>query len=436
MALKKFVRYNEVGSMWELLIPSGGRTVPLTVLVKGSWLVRLADEGGRLPRRQDLPAEAKWDGQELIKDSEEYDEGREREAHKVIAVSYCWFHPEHPDPHGEQLRVIAELVRSRLEDLGPGTGVDLAVFIDYCGLYQEPRTVEEDAVFQASINHTFLWYAHKKTQVWVLPSTPSTCSLKPGAPALPVLPFEERGWPRFERKIAELLACEGGAGQSVLLIDDEAKDKLLGDEKLEWVDILNEFKSDQDAPAQPAAFQSALAATTFSTPSDLPVLQGIYATTFEDVMSSIRTLVYCDLGWGDRAAAELSNAVKDCILLTSIELEGNDIADDGCEPLMAAFTKCRDLAHITLRSNRIGDKGARHIAAALPQLQHMQDLDLSFNKIGNAGAGDFVNMFEAHGRHPSLQELRLNNNTVGSALKHRLKDAASAAMGEDLELHL
>ena len=34
--------------------------------------------------------------------------------------------------------------------------------------------------------------------------------------------------------------------------------------------------------------------------------------------------VYCDLGWGDRAAFDLSLAVKACFLLVNIELEGEE----------------------------------------------------------------------------------------------------------------
>ncbi|CAE7604107.1 NLRC5, partial [Symbiodinium sp. KB8] len=94
--------------------------------------------------------------------------------------------------------------------------------------------------------------------------------------------------------------------------------------------------------------------------------------------------VYCDLGWGDAAAADLSLAVQACHLLVNIELEGNGVADEGCRVLFEAFAACSSLAQITLRSNRVGDVGARHIAEQMPRCLSMEELDLSFNKIANA----------------------------------------------------
>jgi len=355
----------------------------------------------------------------------------------VVAISYCWLRSEHPDPYGSQLAAAGALASSCLEELGDG--VDLAVFLDYGSLFQEPRSESEEEVFAESLKHVALFFSHKKTQVWVLTVTPDTCGLPEDlsttATDLPVLPYDVRGWPNFERNVAELLACEGGAGQSILLIDEAALEQLLKSEKMPWPEVLDAFKANQEPPKVPDVFCDLLATKTFSKVEDLQVLQDAYTVVFEETMHTMRNLVYCDLGWGDAAAADLSLAVQACHLLVNIELEGNGVADEGCRVLFEAFAACSSLAQITLRSNRVGDVGARHIAEQMPRCLSMEELDLSFNKIANAGAEDFIHMMES-GKHPSLKEVRLNNNLVGSSLRMRLTAVAQETHGSDFTLRV
>lgn len=440
MAVKKLMKYSEVGSLWEPLKKIGEGEAPV-VLLRGTWLCKLAAANGRLPKRQDLPAEAIWDVEDLQRDSEEYDQGRHLSPTKVVAISYCWHRAEHPDPHGTHLQAISALVSSCLADLSTVGEVDLAIFLDYCSLFQEPRSIAEAKAFEESLKNVAIWYAHKRTQVWILTSTPETCDLPEdlcigtsGATStVPVLPYESRGWPSFERNVAELLACEGGAGQSILLVNDFALRELINTQ-LKWSTILERFKTKQEPPKVPSDFCELLATKTFSQPRDLEMLQDAYTIVFEETMHTMRTLVYCDLGWGDRAAAELSWTVKACFLLVNIEMEGNSVADEGCRVLFEAFAECVSLSQITLRSNRIGDAGAHHISLHLPQCVNLEELDLSFNKVGNAGAEDFINMFQT--AHPSLKELRLNNNMVGSTFKMKLASVAEEIQGDGFRVRV
>lgn len=457
MAVKKLIKYSEVTSLWEPLKRNGDGVSPV-VLLRGRWLCQLAQQpGARLPRRQDLPAEAVWEHDELQLDSEQYDAGRHLPPTKVVAISYCWHRLEHPDPEGVQLQAIAALTRSALEDLG--SAVDLAIFWDFCSLFQEPflSALEEEA-FQESLKHVAIWYAHKRTQVWVLTANPENYQLDAlagtalaehalgsdgvaafalaehalGDEGCTVLPYDSRGWPTFERNVAGLLACEGGAGQSILLINDDIIKQL---SSMRWHEIMERLKAKQAPPKVPSAFCDLLATKTFSRPRDMEMLQEAYSVVFEETMHTMRNLVYCDLGWGDRAAADLSLAVKACFLLVNIELEGNNVADEGCGVLFEAFTDCASLAQITLRSNRLGDQGARYVTRYLPQCLQLEELDLSFNKIGNAGAQDFIEMFGGK-KHPSLKELRLNNNIVGSSFKVQLAGVVQEVQGNNFSLFM
>ena len=59
-----------------------------TVLVDAAWLARLADEGGILPRCQDLPPGARVTLEEMEKWRDDYTVG-------VVVISYLWWAPQH-----------------------------------------------------------------------------------------------------------------------------------------------------------------------------------------------------------------------------------------------------------------------------------------------------------------------------------------------------
>merc|ERR1711912_165659 len=113
-----------------------------TVLIKGSWLVEWMKDGEPLPRRQDLPQDAIWDVEGLRKNVEEF-------RVFMVAISYAWADPEHPDPCGEQMRTVANIVEKRLQlqynernEEGRQLATvnvweDAAIFIDWASLYQD-----------------------------------------------------------------------------------------------------------------------------------------------------------------------------------------------------------------------------------------------------------------------------------------------------------
>ena len=53
--------------------------------------------------------------------------------------------------------------------------------------------------------------------------------------------------------------------------------------------------------------------------------------------------------------------------ITSINIDYNNIGDEGCEVLAAALPQCPSIASIDLGGNRIGDEGCKALAAAFPQ---------------------------------------------------------------------
>jgi len=149
-------------------------------LLKWSWLdararemqsVRSDEERRRLalPRRQDIEAtdqgafyssaeiaalprgNMSWAGGPLA----------------VVAVSYCWETPSHPDPEGRTLLSIARAIRrAQQQHIGrhhERLPAELGIFLDWCSLHQKDangeRTPSEAACFADALGSMQLWFA-------------------------------------------------------------------------------------------------------------------------------------------------------------------------------------------------------------------------------------------------------------------------------------
>ena len=98
-------RYTAPTSIWAALLTGHVR------LVKLSWLIAHSKAKGILPRRQELCEEAFISVAEL---QSIYGDGNRDDVLPIIAISFCWLTPPHPDPRGEQLALVAgELERER-----------------------------------------------------------------------------------------------------------------------------------------------------------------------------------------------------------------------------------------------------------------------------------------------------------------------------------
>ena len=116
-------------------------------MLKASWLADFATNSDTaLPRRQDLPPAAGWDADELMERMPRTtawkfgDRGLHKEPVVGVGVSYCWETKVHPDPRREQLKLLARVARSRTQYRQHNPCSDLAVFFDFCSLFQSART--------------------------------------------------------------------------------------------------------------------------------------------------------------------------------------------------------------------------------------------------------------------------------------------------------
>ena len=145
-------KYTEAQAIWEALEAHGGQA---TRLVRASWL--MTQRGGRLPKCGDLPS----NGYISVSELREIHENIKKTAQwtkplPIVAISYCWRTPEDTDPDGETLEIIIEALSQRWNEFSRQGATDVGVFIDWCSIFQAPRTSEQTRIFGESLKTTNL----------------------------------------------------------------------------------------------------------------------------------------------------------------------------------------------------------------------------------------------------------------------------------------
>eukprot|EP00928_Gymnodinium_smaydae_P021486 TRINITY_DN18384_c0_g1_i1.p1 TRINITY_DN18384_c0_g1~~TRINITY_DN18384_c0_g1_i1.p1 ORF type:complete len:712 (+),score=174.16 TRINITY_DN18384_c0_g1_i1:398-2533(+) len=368
-------------------------------LVRGSWLVKL-DEGGFegydsvntdgevrrvLPRCQDLPPEAVCPS-------------KEAQELPIIAISHCWWAPDHPDPHGDQLHVLAKVLKQRTcwQD------EEVAVFLDWCSLPQQPwRRPEEEATFQRGLRSADLWFAHREVSVWTLSKVPW------GARN-----YAERGWPTFETLAASMPRVRGR------LLDLSRLDESCTD----WPSTSKRCgpRRKLRPPPTPEAFSSLLGRKVFRAESDRLEVTEMYKRLFAETVGYASKLDFKAMAWDDDDMDALSRTLLVCGRLQDVDLSDNHIGDGGADALASALPRCSRLRTLRLANNEIGDLGARHVATCLPRCPRLGKLLLAGNAISDAGAAALAATLPSCSR---LLEVLLAQNEIGDNGARSLAEA-------------
>eukprot|EP00435_Cladocopium_sp_Y103_P037882 s1256_g10.t1 len=134
-------------------------------LVRGRSLIKWHEDGMKLPRRQEAEAMLAGPGTALVTHEEmeiwakgpnfeqlnRYEKATGAATANIVAVSHVWEAREHPDPHGYQLRKLAEVAAA-----------DAWYFLDYTSLYQFRRsTANQDESFRRAMQNMHVLYAHE-----------------------------------------------------------------------------------------------------------------------------------------------------------------------------------------------------------------------------------------------------------------------------------
>ena len=268
-------------------------------LVDARYLIKLAKRGGRLVHRQKLPEKAFLSPETLEKMS-----GGPGYSLRVIVVSYPWLQPDHPDPHGQTLRLLARVLEAYIDRVGGTCGV----FLDFCSLHQkgengEPRTASEAALFGMALGCLSDWYSHPNTVVLKLTKMPegypSGFTFAEGTTPN-TADYYGRGWCFKESSVACMV-------KDFDYCLDLGK---LGDGTEGWHAIASECQAGRAAPLTPEDFMVELERKSFtSKKADLPTVGGLYQAAFTKRFGEAKTLRYDGLGWGDAEVISLSKII-------------------------------------------------------------------------------------------------------------------------------
>jgi len=394
--IKKYVEFDSI----EEALETGD-----TKLVKGSFLLDLFDRRRVLPRRQAVPDRAFWEPGEIIELARRQKGPRRRKP--IVALSYCWLTPEHPDPEGEQLATLCKVVRVCLMYFRSVCGIsDIAIFLDWCSLFQHQgggMSGEQRNAFKRGLRNVNLWYAHVETQVWLLTKLPQRCTA--------VKAFDERGWPVFERGVSGLITHYDAFFDIGSFTEEGCRS---GDTK----QICN---TSRQPPLTPLEFTVVLETKSFTSGADHSIVQTKYDANIprgnhRDGQAAVRCL-----GWADSEITILAKALPFCMSLKELHLSSNQIGDAGAIVLADAIGKSSTMEALGLWKNQINEAGAIALADGIAKSTTMQIVDFRENQIGEAGA---VAIAEATAKSPTMYHADLAENPIGAEGRARVKSIA------------
>ena len=314
----------------------------------------------------------------------------------VGAVSHAWATPNHPDPLGENIARLAEIIRvaqnGELPRQSPRYGDEhfedpqqhymklaprLGIFYDWCSLHQKDaqgqRTVDEKKAFSWALDRMQIWYAHAKLCAFLL-----TCA--PDTPSTTFLPYHQRGWPTVERAWT-MLAKTNNYRCWPMIYDSSSRGEAL-----------------RTPPMHPDRLDRLLRQKTFTNDADKELVTRLYRKTAEIVLGEATVLNYNRNDWCGQHFVALAEMLPMCNSLNTFQLFANRGGDVGAEVLAYAALE----------------------AGVLPNLRV---LGLNLNEISSHGCSQLVKALCTSAEVlPRLEQLLLVYNNCDKALALELKD--------------
>ena len=334
---------------------------------------------------------------------------------KLNPTNSCWLTAGHPDPHGEQIKLLTE----KLSRLYGGRGLlhacrsygfrDMGVFLDWASLFQKDpdlfvahwkmpdtqetkdaleayessRPPDQKASFDRALKGTMdLWYGHSGTTVIMLTELPegwNTKQLTNGArarappipgPAVPARPngYDRSGWPTFERCSAELGKSFHLNGAKWNLVIDTARPDGGATRRLPTIPTrMKKLLDQEDEHGRPVR--------QFTNGADKETVQKLYKKTAQAILHGKRTFDFSQMSLTCENEAEEDMRKEDSVFWRS--------------PVRLAETlnRCPQLEKLYLAASRLTDAGMKAIAGSLAEqsLPALKELDVSANRFGAAG---------------------------------------------------
>ena len=300
---------------------------------------------------------------------------------------------------------------------------DLGVFIDWCALYQQPRSAVQQATFATALSSINLWYAHQGTTVWLVTGGADDAGVS----------YWAKGW----------CSCEYALTMMVKVANTSAW--------ADWPQVVDISQRGRDAqtgvprppPAEPLAFFGGheYGEKVYRRADDRDgVVAPMFRDTVLELLGSVKELNYNKLGWGDAHAVLLARSIACAnephlpryLCAPPLPLLTGDAQ---AIRLARVLPLCAQLQTLQLTGNAtIGDAGVRAIAEALagggstaglaegcsrdrglPVGGRLRDLRLGGNSIGDDGVAALVRCASREGglAFGALEALHLNINRVG-----------------------
>ena len=405
-----------------------------TALIRADFLEQLAAEGRPLGHRAELPPEAFYEGP-IWSDSN----GDVWKGVVIVALSYMWGSPAHPDPHGEQLRDVARFLHwlQRTKGFTNHKSKLVAVMWDWASLYQDKpftdqrpkpwRTDEQTKMFKTGLGNVNLWYCHPWTITLMNRKTPAGrrngynisgwpvsdesggkeryCSstkcpyfsrfqILPafGAPLLiPLLstfiPTQPHAPQIFERGVSYFMKKYLG----VIDLHPFLGMLTCGDYKDDFVDMSRAVGALAEAapPLAPAAMRGKLKASTFTNGADEEFVVGKYEETFLAVLGQAKMLDFYRMGWvtEEEWAGFCLEVLPCCVSLEKLDMSCNPNLKVDIVKLVAKLPPTLKNLKLT-QTGCFGDGGNANWAR-LPALKEvmLQDTEITETKNKISGAG-------------------------------------------------
>jgi len=318
-------------------------------LVDAQYLVKLADEGGILPRWQELPDAAR------ITRANVWRLGCAATTYflPVMVLSYCWLDADHPDALGETLLRVKPVLKAMIEkviELG-GRHATVGVMWDFVSLPQRPRTQTEEERFSRGLKHINEWYRHPYTFVLAV-----TNALPTGKQYTNTRLYSERGWCYFELRISSLTKY-GSCLLDFSKFDEGAHDNFDG--------MTIGMNSKRQAPMSPDEFAAemrkdiASGRLAFTAKADAEFVINQYHKGFiaayeghTSIQKNGAFIHMTNLGWGSDEGYTLAQAIsyieEHCSPPQSLylNLQSNNFGSDAIDAIKRAARKHVELLNL------------------------------------------------------------------------------------------
>jgi hypothetical protein len=445
-------RYRQPDSLWAALENGDVRLVSL------KWLTALAERGGTLARRQELPEEAFIDSARLKKieagaKAAFYVEGfflavaaaagkplftavkdvlvalvrRKRNVDHlvpIVAVSYIWLEAAHPDQHGAQLRLMFRKLRE-LYGRGGLLGAcqqygfsDMGVFIDWASLYQK-----DPQKWQSWMDGPDRWKSDQDLAVVAVDG--------------PKMVAERHAYNEsrsseetaaFRRALENTMDLWYGHGATTVILLTELPDELpIGFDVTRTYAARGWTTFEQCSAELAKSFKLNRAQWKLVIDVGLDGNEGKggarrrLPTTPERMEALLETRQFTN-GADKGAVLELYRRTASAVLGTIVSLNYQGLAlqqdDEWCSPsrLSEALNYCSSLESITLAATRLSDEGMAALMDALDPdaLPALKILDCNFNRFGVVGVRTLTGAFR-RGVAPKLEFLGLSGCLFGDA---------------------